>query len=100
MPNTQPDHILTLDAAGRRELTAIPRAEFQRRIAEQVNPDGTLPPEEVAFRIKQVRRQMAAEMGRRSGEARRAKSDARKAAANEAAIAQLVDEIFEAARAS
>ena len=83
------DDLPILDADQRRAKTEAARAEFRRQLEQQVNPDGTLPPEEVAARLKQVRRQLTAEAGRRSGEVRRAKAAGRKIAANEAELERL-----------
>lgn len=84
--------LLTLDADERRALTERARAEYRKQLEERVNPDGDLPPEEVAFRIKQLRRVLLAEAGRKSGESRRAKAEERKKAANEAALDELADQ--------
>ncbi len=93
--------LLDLNPDERRALTEPARAEWRRRLEQRVNPDGTLPPEEVAFRLKQLRRILLAEAGRRSGEARRANSEARKKNANDALLdelAAIADQIY--ARAS
>ncbi len=79
------------DAEARRARTETARAEWLKRLEKQVNPDGTLPPEEVAVRLKQVRRRLAAEAGRRSGEVRRASANARRAEENKAELERLAE---------
>ncbi len=86
--------LLGLTADERRAHTEAARAEFRRQLEERANPDGTLPPEEVAFRLKQMRRLLAIQAGRRSGEARRAKAAERKQAANDAALDELAAEFY------
>ncbi len=86
--------LLTLTADERRAHTETARAEFRRQLEERVNPDGDLPPEEVAFRLKQMRRLLAIQAGRRSGEVRRAKAEERKRVANDAALDELAAEYF------
>jgi hypothetical protein len=81
--------LLSLTPAERRAHTEAARAELKRKLEERANPDGDLPPEEVAFRLKQLRRLLTAQAGRRSGEVRRAKSEERKRAANAAELDEL-----------
>ncbi len=81
----------------RRELTQNARDEWRRRLEQRVNPNGDLPPDEVAFRLKQLRRVLASEAARKSAEVRRDKADRRKKTANSALLdelAAMADEIY------
>ncbi len=81
----------------RREHTEAAREEWRRRLEQRVNPDGDLPPDEVAFKLKQLRRVLAAEAARKSAEVRRDKADRRKKTANSALLdelAAMADEIY------
>ncbi len=78
-------------AEQRRARTEAARAEWKKRLEKQVNPDGDLPPEEVAARLKQVRSHLASEAAKRSAEVRRANSVERKNAAVQAELERLAE---------
>lgn len=78
-------------AEQRRARTEGARAEWRRRLEQRVNPNGDLPPEEVAAGLKQLRRHFAKEAAKRSAEVRRAKAAGRKEAALDAELERLAE---------
>jgi hypothetical protein len=75
------DDLIADDTDKRRARTAAARAEWRRRLEQQVNPDGDLHPDVVAAKLKELRSKLAKEAARRSAEVRAAKALDRKSAA-------------------
>lgn len=63
--------LLTLDADGRRAQTKAARAEMQRRLEVEVDPDGVLDPVERTRKAGELRKLRLAEMTLRSIQSRR-----------------------------
>lgn len=81
----------SLDADDRRELTAPARRAYLERLAQEIDPDGTLPPAEVEFRARQKRREILARISRLGVEARLAKRAQQQRDAADEALAELAD---------
>jgi hypothetical protein len=65
--------------ADRSAATAPARAGLEARFERQVDPDGVLPPDELARRAQSARRAHFQALALKSAQARRAKRDARTA---------------------
>jgi hypothetical protein len=84
-----------LDADARRDHTAPAREAYLRQLMREIDPDGTLPPAEVAFRAKQARRAALAQISRLGVEARLRNRELREQAAADAALGDLADAMAE-----
>jgi hypothetical protein len=82
-------YLADLNPQQRRQLTEPAREAYRRQLEQQVNPDGTLPPDEVLYRVRQLRRAMMADLARRSVDVRAAKAEARKQAAADQGLDEL-----------
>lgn len=84
-------HYATASADDRRAQTEAARAELQRRLEAEVDPDGILPADELERRVGHLRRAKLAEVSILGVEARRRKAAERRRAEAEAELDALAD---------
>jgi hypothetical protein len=84
-------YLAGLDADGRRAQTEKARRTLMEQIEAEVDPDGTLDPEERAYRAKHLRRAKLAEISRLGVQARIRKRDERLRAEESAEMDALVE---------
>lgn len=95
MPSTD---VAELIAEERRTMTATARAAYREQLERQVNPDGTLPPDEVRKRAQALRSEIMRSIARKSADARSEKAAKRKKTAAEQAIDDLIATVAAAVR--
>lgn len=93
-------YLAQLTPEQRRQTTAVARAELQAQLEREADPDGVLTPEELAYRVKHLRRAKMAEISMLGVEARRRKAQERAAAADAAELDALADAMADVAKAS
>lgn len=84
-------YLAGLDEDGRRAQTEKARRVLMEQIEAEVDPDGTLSPEQRAYRAKHLRRAKLAEISRLGVQARQRKRDERLRAQEAAELDALVE---------